>query len=154
GNGETCVTKTQLDALLAGSGSAVTTSTPTPTPTPAPQDTEAPVITIQGNNPAEIFVGTSYADLGALFTDDTDPNLTTYTLVNGATTTDVVSIDTSVPRTHTITYIATDDAGNTTTKDRMVNVVSPTPISEPLSEPLPETLPITDISTTTPESSG
>ncbi|MCK5059928.1 MAG: DUF5011 domain-containing protein, partial [Candidatus Pacebacteria bacterium] len=104
-------------------------------------DTTPPTITIQGNNPATIEIGTTYVDLGALITDDQDENPTTYTYLNGATTTNV-SIDTSEAGTHTVTYTATDDAGNTASADRTVivgNEDEPDPEpEEPEPEPDPE----------------
>jgi hypothetical protein len=91
---------------------------PTEEPT---TDTTPPTITINGNNPANIFVGSVYADLGAIFSDNIDQNLTTYTFLNGATTTDVV-IDTATAGTHTVTYTAQDDEGNTASAERIVIV--------------------------------
>ncbi|MDP2704973.1 MAG: DUF5011 domain-containing protein, partial [bacterium] len=128
-NGETCVTKEQLDGLLAGtaasqngsSGSNQSGGTGSESGGQGISDVTPPTIVIQGNNPAEIAVGSSYADLGAVITDDQDENTTTYIYLNGVITTSV-SIDTSVAGTHTITYTATDDAGNTATADRTVIV--------------------------------
>ncbi len=114
-NGETCLTRAQLDALIAGAVAAQN-----PPPPEAPQgggpeeggaDTEAPVVTVNGNNPAEITVGDTYADFGATVTDNVSQNLGYSTFVNGEEVT-TVSIDTSVPGTHTILYRAVDQAGN------------------------------------------
>jgi hypothetical protein len=80
-------------------------------------DTEAPVITLIGNNPATIDVGTSYVDLGATVTDNVNLNLGIQ--VEGE------QIDTTVPGMHTIIYSATDQAGNTGTTTRTVIVKDP-----------------------------
>ncbi|HYF10039.1 MAG TPA: immunoglobulin-like domain-containing protein [Candidatus Paceibacterota bacterium] len=91
-------------------------STPSETPAepePAP-DTTPPTITLNGNNPATIEVGSSYVDLGAVVTDNVDQNL-------GYTATPD-SVDTSTTTSVTITYTATDSAGNTATATRTVNV--------------------------------
>ncbi|MBI2030939.1 DUF5011 domain-containing protein, partial [Candidatus Kaiserbacteria bacterium] len=163
-SGETCITKAQLDALLAGAASAQGapasqgggssggggSSTPAPVeePTPAP-DTEAPTITINGNNPATIEVGSTYADLGASVTDNVDNNLGIKASVDGGAEIELgtITIDTSAAGTHTIEYRATDQAGNTGTATRTVTVestvsagsgeASPPPAAAPATEPDP-----------------
>jgi hypothetical protein len=132
--GQTCITRSQLDALIAGAAAAQNNQTPPPA---APDengegeegapDTEAPVITVQGNNPAEIFVGDTYADLGASVTDNLNSNLGVTTLVDGVEMQTPV-IDTSLAGTHTITYRATDQAGNIGEATRTV-IVSEVPSS-------------------------
>ena len=94
-----------------------TTSTTTPTTT----DTQAPVITIVGNNPANIDINSSYVDLGATVTDNVNDNLGISYKVDG-TTVSSINLDTSADITYTITYSATDQAGNTGTATRTVVV--------------------------------
>ncbi|TAK58350.1 DUF5011 domain-containing protein, partial [Patescibacteria group bacterium] len=94
-------------------------------------DSQAPVIIMNGNNPATIYVGDSYADLGASVTDNVNENLGITTLLDGVETV-TVNLDTSVAGTHTVTYRATDVAGNTASVDRTVTV-------QPLTPPTPET---------------
>ena len=91
-------------------------------------DTEAPVVTLNGNNPATVSVGNTYADLGATVTDNVDQNLGYHIAVDGVDSADPTNpvIDTSVAGTHTITYTATDQAGNAGTATRTVNVESTT----------------------------
>ena len=101
------------------SAASVTTSTTTPTSTTT--DTQAPVISIKGNNPANIDVNSSYVDLGATVTDNVNDNLGISYKVNG-TTVSSINIDTSTDTTYTITYSATDQAGNTGTATRTVVV--------------------------------
>ena len=86
------------------------------------QDTEPPNILLgEINNettPVDIEVGTTFNDPGATATDIVD-NVLSVT-VSGDT------VDTSVVgNTFTITYTATDNSGNTTQVDRVVNIVSP-----------------------------
>ena len=81
------------------------------------EDCTAPVITIIGDNPITIEVGTSFNDLGATALDITDGEI-------NVTTTG--SVDTSVVGVYTITYTATDSSDNTTTATRIVNVVDTT----------------------------
>jgi hypothetical protein len=141
--GETCITKAKLDTLIAGAalpssggtsgGTSPASSGTTSSASTPPVDTQAPVITMGGNNPATVNVGTTYVDLGATVTDNVDNNLGISVSVDGgvATTLDQVVIDTSIAGTHTIVYSATDQAGNIGTASRGVDVVDPTPAPSP-----------------------
>jgi len=114
------VTKTR-----PGECTTATTNNQQPTTT---GDTEPPVITIIGNNPAEVEVGATYSDNGVTVTDNVNDNLGYSIAVDGI---DLpagelqVDIDTSALGEHTITYTATDAAGNTTTAARTVVVYDP-----------------------------
>jgi hypothetical protein len=115
------------------SGSAGTSTPPiggTGTTTPNGGDTEAPILSVNGNSPATIFVGDSYIDLGVVVTDNVDQNLGYITFIDG-TSTPMISIDTSVAGTHIFTYEATDQAGNTGTAERtvMVEEIVTTPLA-------------------------
>ena len=79
-----------------------------------PPDTAFPVITILGDNPATVELGSTYTDAGA--TSD-----------GGETVSSSGSVDTNTVGTYTITYSASDAAGNTSTATRTVNVVDTTP---------------------------
>jgi len=86
--------------------------------------TTPPTITINGDNPAMITVGDSYADLRATVSDtgpgqagDTNLGLTTF--LNGTLVSNIV-IDTSEVATDTIDSIATDTDGLTATSTRTV----------------------------------
>ena len=72
-------------------------------------DTTAPVITVDGENPATVELGATYTDAGA-------------TADGGETVTTSGTVDTSTVGTYTITYSATDAAGNTGTATRTVIV--------------------------------
>ena len=77
-------------------------------------DTTAPVITIAGVNPVDIVQGASYIDEGASAVDDQDGEVSVIT---------TGSVDSSTIGTYTITYTATDIAGNTAEATRTVNVI-------------------------------
>ena len=79
-------------------------------------DRIAPVITIAGDNPAEVELGTTYTDAGASASD-----LSTVSLV-----TDTSNVDTDISGSYTVTYTATDASGNSSTATRTVNVVDTT----------------------------
>lgn len=79
-------------------------------------DNTAPVITIVGDNPASVLQGNSYTDAGATATD-------AHSGLNGSVTTSG-TVNTSQAGTYTLTYTATDKAGNTATATRTVNVIS------------------------------
>ncbi len=80
-------------------------------------DNEAPVVTVDGTNPITIVVGTPYVDEGASATDNVDGTVDAIAIDSS----DV--IDTAVIGTHTVTYNATDVAGNVGSATRIVNVV-------------------------------
>ena len=81
--------------------------------TTTPPDTVFPIITILGDNPATVELGSSYTDAGA--TSD-----------GGETISTSGTVDTNAIGTYTITYSASDAAGNTSTATRTVNVVDTT----------------------------
>ncbi len=83
-----------------------------------PVDTVAPVITVTGNNPVTVYVGTAYVDEGATAVDEVDGTVNV-SAINGSD-----EIDTSEVSIHTVTYTASDAAGNTSTATRTVNVVN------------------------------
>jgi prepilin-type N-terminal cleavage/methylation domain-containing protein len=78
-------------------------------------DNTAPIITLNGSNPVNINVGSTYSDAGATATD-------TNSGISGSVTS-TGSVNPSVMGTYTITYTATDNAGNTATSTRTVNVI-------------------------------
>lgn len=126
--GSTCVTEDQLKALLASANQSGSASTPPPasvSATTTTPDTTPPTVAINGDNPAHVAVGVSYADLGATVTDNVDHNLGYKTYLNGVLVSSII-IDTSTSTTDTIDYVATDNAGNTATSTRTVIIEAPT----------------------------
>jgi len=131
-SGETCITRTQLDTLLSNVSSS---NPPSQTSTTTPTDTTTPVITILGDNPAVITVGTSYSDMGATVADTgvnpldlTGPlvpnnNLGLHYSVDGITMNDV-SIDTSTSTTHVVVYSTVDGTGNWGYATRTIEVIA------------------------------
>jgi len=81
-------------------------------------DTTPPTMTIVGDNPMEVSQGTPFIDPGVKVTDNIDSNLTV---------TVVGEVNTSKVGSYTLTYSATDSAGNHATIERIVNVVDTTP---------------------------
>ena len=80
------------------------------------KDTEAPVISILGDNPATVELGSTYTDAGATATDNS----------GSAVVTSSGTVDTSIVGSYIITYTATDAAGNSSSATRTVNVVDTT----------------------------
>ena len=72
-------------------------------------DTTPPIITLNGDNPRTLTVGDTYTDRGAAATE-------------GATVTAAGTVNTETAGDYTITYTATDEAGNTGTATRTVRV--------------------------------
>ncbi len=95
-----------------------------------PQDTEAPVITVNGANPDTVDEDTgAYDDPGASAEDDTDGPVAV-SVVPGSW-----DGDTSQPGVYTINYTATDAALNTATATRTVTVLDKTAPVITLNEP-------------------
>ena len=80
-------------------------------------DTLAPVISLNGSANIDIIKGLSYVEAGATATDNKDGSVAVS--ISGI-------VDTSVLNTYTITYTAIDQAGNSTSVTRIVNVVADT----------------------------
>jgi hypothetical protein len=114
------------------------------------ESSSPPIIIIQGNNPAYIDIGATYADLGASVTDDHDNNLGIHTYIDGVEVSEVV-LDTSAPATHTIHYRVTDTDGNISEEHRVV-VVGESEAAEEVVESSEEAAPA-EVSTpeTTPQ---
>jgi len=77
-----------------------------------------PTITVLGNNPETVNVGTAYSDAGATASDVVYGDLTANIVTTG------LPIDTTAPGTYTVTYSITNVVGNTTTATRTVNVAA------------------------------
>jgi hypothetical protein len=132
--GETYCVKIKNGALLSTPGECPSTNTTTSESTPEYQpDTEPPVIILNGPSSIELEKGTQWSDPGATVTDNVNTNLGLYYQVNGTNTgnegRDLPHIDTNIPGTYTITYTATDEAGNTSSQTRTVVVKEPTSTS-------------------------
>ena len=147
-----CLTKEDVRVLLAlahaqtagaaaaadsggntSSESSVNSQLPAPSAEPLSgssvnSDSEAPVITLNGLNPATITVGDTFGDLGAIITGPTegDKNLGLRVFVDGRELQPVetAQIDTSVAGEHTIDYVAQNSFG-TATSTRTVIVEAP-----------------------------
>jgi hypothetical protein len=76
-------------------------------------DTTAPVITLNGNATITVQINEAYTELNATATDNLDATVTV--TVSG-------TVDTATVGAYTMTYTATDAAGNTSTLTRTVNV--------------------------------
>jgi hypothetical protein len=77
-------------------------------------DTTLPIITLNGDNNITITKGDIYNELGATAIDDRDGNLSV--TISGV-------VDSSTVGTYTITYSATDNAGNKATVMRVIKVI-------------------------------
>lgn len=87
-------------------------------------DSVPPEIELTGDNPQHIMINTNYTELGALITDNLDPDIESKLEI------DASEVDTSIAGTYTVTYSATDHAGNSAkTNTRTVIVETPPPIT-------------------------
>lgn len=82
-------------------------------------DTDAPVITLNGDKATQILKGNTYLDAGASANDVTDGDLTASITTNISATNPNVN----VAGVYTITYTVTDADGNTATETRTVTVL-------------------------------
>ncbi len=106
------VTSLTLQACGGGGGS----STPSNNTPPVTTDTTPPVITLSGSETVNHEQGTSYTDAGATASDANDGSVSVTT--SGEVGTDAGS--------YTLTYSASDAAGNTATANRIVIVADTT----------------------------
>ena len=84
-------------------------------------DTTKPVITLLGDNPQVIEVGTPYSELNATASDNLDGN------ISGNIVIDATNVDTNVVDSYTVTYNVTDANNNDAIEvTRTVNVVDTT----------------------------
>lgn len=79
-------------------------------------DTTPPVITLNGTNPLQLFIGQPYEEKGATATDETDGNVSVE--IDG-------TVDTSTAGSYTVTYSAADTSGNQSQSTRTVTVIAP-----------------------------
>jgi len=113
--GTTTVAFTATDAA-GNQGSAISTVTVSPY---VPPDTTKPVITLNGINPSTVEAGQPYVDALATVTDNVDPT--------NAKLAGVSTVNTSKLGNYTVTYHASDIAGNAAIPVvRTVNVVDTT----------------------------
>jgi hypothetical protein len=78
-------------------------------------DTTGPVITLNGNSSVDVVLNSSYTDAGATASDAEDGAVS-------VTTSNPVNVDSAA--TYTVTYNATDAAGNSSTASRTVIVAN------------------------------
>jgi hypothetical protein len=78
-------------------------------------DTNAPIITLVGDSEITLDLQTPYQELGATAIDDEDGELIVE--ISG-------DVDINLKGVYTITYTATDEAGNIAIEDRIVNIVN------------------------------
>jgi len=88
-------------------------------------DTVAPEIKLSGSNPLYILKGSSYSEAGYSAYDDRDGDITSSVTLSG-------SIDTDNEGAYTLSYSVSDKAGNSTTAQRVVNVVASLDSEPPL----------------------
>ena len=125
-----CLTKDDVAALLVLAHGGIATST-----SATSTDTSIPQITIQGNNPAQVTVGTTYSDMGATVHDtnadgSVNNNLGLHFTVDGTSMSQAVldtstTTNSSATTTHTVVYSATDAAGNWGYATRTIEVLQP-----------------------------
>ncbi|MDE1919714.1 MAG: DUF5011 domain-containing protein, partial [Patescibacteria group bacterium] len=106
------------DGTVSTSGSTTTTTTTITASTTASTDTTPPVVTLNGSAAMQITVGDAFTDPGATATDNVDGNLTAKIVETGA-------VNAATAGIYTLTYSATDAAGNTGSASRVVTVAAP-----------------------------
>ena len=119
-------TATAMRSVIVGNpDGTVSTGTQGSTLHPNPQgqtlnaDTTPPVVTLVGAAALQINVGDTFSDPGATATDDTDGDLTAKIVETGA-------VNTTTAGLYTLTYSATDAAGNVGTVSRVVTIIAST----------------------------
>src|SRR5699024_5060544 len=83
---------------------------------PEPEDTVAPVISLNGDNPMELEVGSTYDEPGVTAEDNVDGDVSDAIEVSG-------DVDTSTVGEYEVVYTVSDEAGNEATATRIVNII-------------------------------
>jgi len=125
-------TKTTTTTTTSTSTKTPATTSATATTTTAVKDTTAPVVTLNGAAAMQVTQGGTFTDPGATATDNVDGNLTSKIVETG-------KVDTSTVGLYTLTYSATDAAGNTGSVSRVVSVVAPAPSTSTTASSTPST---------------
>ena len=86
-------------------------------PTSKPEDNEAPTITLKGENPVVLLEGEEYKEAGAEATDNLDGDITDKIVIDN-------QVNTQRAGEYEVTYTVEDRAGNKTTEERVVKVLS------------------------------
>jgi hypothetical protein len=131
-SGQTCITREQLDALIAGAagsggagaGEGEGSGGGEGGGEGTPPDTTPPVINLNGAETLTLSVGDTYID-PTTATDETAPtNPDVYVSVDGGeeVLVSLLNLDTSNPGTFTLSYTAADAAGNSANSSRTVVV--------------------------------
>src|SRR5690625_5730128 len=76
----------------------------------------APVISLNGDNPMELEVGSTYDEPGATAEDNVDGDVSDAIEVSG-------DVDTSTVGEYEVVYTVSDEAGNEATATRIVNII-------------------------------
>src|SRR5699024_5596146 len=84
---------------------------------PEPEDTVAPEITLNGDNPMELEVGETYDEPGATAEDDVDGDVSDAIEVTG-------DVDTSTVGEYEVVYTVSDEAANVGTANGVSNVAA------------------------------
>jgi len=98
-------------------------------------DTIAPVVTLVGDAALQITVGDTFTDPGATASDDTDGDLTSSIVETASPEVQLPVSSFQSPDLYTLTYTATDAAGNVASVSRVVTVIAPPPATEPVPAP-------------------
>jgi uncharacterized repeat protein (TIGR01451 family) len=90
-------------------------------------DATPPTVSLTGATPITVECHTSFADPGATASDNCTGSLPVTTTVRNTSNTVIPGVDVNTPGTYTITYSATDAAGNSASETRTVNVTDTLP---------------------------
>jgi hypothetical protein len=107
-------------------------------------DIEGPQMTLNGTDPVNILINSTYTDAGATVVGDNNP-----CYVIGTPTTNS-TVNTNTVGSYKVTYTITDNANNTTTIERTVNVGAPAIASFTSESVSKDTVKATNTSTNTP----
>jgi len=108
-------TYTQFYDVSDSANNAAVTLTRTIEVVEAP-DTTLPTISLLGDNPLELTINNTYNEPGYTATDNKDGNLTDSVVVNSS------AINTNVIGSYSVVYSVSDNASNSATATRIVNV--------------------------------